>query len=177
MMAQLLMGRLMYFARGAAVMLVGASLAGCAGTLPPPEAQVQMQIQPQPVAMQSNTPISIERFRACLAIEDMTKERLGCYDAIVAPEPKAVPTPSKTIVECRFVKEEDQRLNCFNSFLVERSSARPPRTATTPAPSPPVARHTPPTATRYIRKGRGGCGSRGGAGYRTRSGKCASKRR
>jgi hypothetical protein len=161
--------------RGAAVMLFGASLAGCAGSLPPPEAQVQ--IQPQPVAMQSSALISIERFRACLAIEDMTKERLDCYDAIVAPEPKAIRSKAKTIVECRFVKEEDQRLTCFNSFLVERPTAKPPMTATAPALPPPVVRHTPTTTTRYVRKGRGGCGSRGGAGYRLPSGRCASKRR
>jgi hypothetical protein len=49
----------------------------------------------------------IERLRGCLAIEDMTKARLDCYDAIVPP----------SIEDCRLVKQEDQRITCFNRFL------------------------------------------------------------
>jgi hypothetical protein len=48
-----------------------------------------------------------ERLRGCLAIEDATKERLDCYDAIVPP----------VIEDCRLFKQEDQRLTCFNRFL------------------------------------------------------------
>jgi hypothetical protein len=48
-----------------------------------------------------------ERLRGCLAIEDMTKARLDCYDAIVPP----------AIEDCRLVKQEDQRITCFNRFL------------------------------------------------------------
>jgi hypothetical protein len=48
-----------------------------------------------------------ERLRGCLSIEDMTKARLDCYDAIVPP----------VIEDCRLVKQEDQRLTCFNRFL------------------------------------------------------------
>jgi hypothetical protein len=48
-----------------------------------------------------------ERLRGCLTIEDMSKARLDCYDAIVPP----------VIEDCRLVKQEDQRLNCFNRFL------------------------------------------------------------
>jgi hypothetical protein len=117
--------------------------------------------------------IPIQRFRACLSIEDMTKERLDCYDAIAPPEPKAVHARPKVIVECRFVKEEDERIQCFNSFLIERTTTKPKVTA----PLPPIVRHSPTTTTERVRRGRGGCGSRGGAGYRLPNGKCASKRR
>jgi hypothetical protein len=48
-----------------------------------------------------------ERLRGCLSIEDITKARLDCYDAIVPP----------VIEDCRLVKQEDQRLTCFNRFL------------------------------------------------------------
>src|SRR5215475_5236999 len=48
-----------------------------------------------------------ERLRGCLAIEDMTKGRLDCYDAIVPP----------VIEDCRLIKQEDLRLTCFNRFL------------------------------------------------------------
>jgi hypothetical protein len=48
-----------------------------------------------------------ERLRGCLAIEDGTKARLDCYDAIVPP----------VIEDCRLFKQEDQRLTCFNRFL------------------------------------------------------------
>ena len=59
-----------------------------------------------------------EKLRACLAIEDMTKERLDCYDAIVRPEPKAKPPVAKIVTDCRYLKEEDERLICFNRFVI-----------------------------------------------------------
>jgi hypothetical protein len=49
----------------------------------------------------------IDRLRGCLAIEDMTKARLECLDAIVPP----------VIEDCRFFKKEDERLICFNHFF------------------------------------------------------------
>jgi hypothetical protein len=60
---------------------------------------------------------SLETLRACLAIEDQTKERLDCYDEKIKPAPKQVSAPAKTMQDCRFVKEEDERLNCFNRFV------------------------------------------------------------
>jgi len=39
------------------------------------------------------------KLQACLEIDDATKERLNCYDA-----------------DCHFIKEEDDRLTCFNGF-------------------------------------------------------------
>jgi hypothetical protein len=43
-------------------------------------------------------------------------------------------------------------------------------------PPRPIIR-TPTSTVRYIRRGRGGCGSRGGPGYRLPNGKCAGHRR
>jgi len=61
--------------------------------------------------------VSLETLRTCIAIEDQTKERLDCYDDKIKPEPKQVSAPAKTVQDCRFVKEEDERLNCFNRFV------------------------------------------------------------
>jgi hypothetical protein len=59
--------------------------------------------------------------RPCLEIEDQSKERLDCYDAKIKPTPKETSTPAKTVKECRFVKEEDERLTCFNKFVTASS--------------------------------------------------------
>jgi hypothetical protein len=116
-----------------------------------------------------------EKLRACLSIEDVTKVRLDCYDAIVPPTPKPKPPPAKIITDCKFLREEDERLRCFNRFLEMpmRHGAAPVVPRASVLPAPPAVRSVRPT---YIRHGRGGCGSRGGAGYRLPSGRCASRR-
>jgi hypothetical protein len=58
-----------------------------------------------------------QKLQACQDIDDATKERLTCYDAVYAPQPKPKPAAAKTVSECRFVKEEDERLTCFNKFV------------------------------------------------------------
>jgi hypothetical protein len=72
-----------------------------------------------------------ERLRGCLTIEDMTKARLDCYDAIVPP----------VIEDCRLVKQDDQRLNCFNRFL--ELSAKPATLEVAPVASKPEALSKP----------------------------------
>jgi hypothetical protein len=57
-----------------------------------------------------------QKLQACQDIDDATKERLNCYDAIYAPQPKAKAAAAKSVSECRYVKEEDERLTCFNGF-------------------------------------------------------------
>ena len=57
------------------------------------------------------------RLQACLEIDDATKERLNCYDAVIAPAPKPKPPAAKSVMDCRYVKEEDERLTCFNGFV------------------------------------------------------------
>lgn len=57
------------------------------------------------------------RLQTCQDIDDQTKERLSCYDAVLAPAPKPKPAAAKTVMECKFVKEEDERLGCYNGFV------------------------------------------------------------
>ena|SRR5215472_14324001 len=83
---------------------------------------------------------SLEALRTCLAIEDQYKERLDCYDDKIKPEPKQVSAPAKTVQDCRFVKEEGERLNCFNRFVnpsTKSATAKQKKPAAgTMAPSP-----------------------------------------
>ena len=53
---------------------------------------------------------------ACFEIDDETKERLNCDDAIFPPKPPRRPGAAKAVTDCTFFKEEDGRLKCFNSF-------------------------------------------------------------
>jgi hypothetical protein len=57
------------------------------------------------------------RLQACQDIEDGTKGRLDCYDEVLKPAPKPKTAAAKTVMECKFVKEEDERLNCYNGFV------------------------------------------------------------
>src|SRR3981081_4313660 len=56
------------------------------------------------------------KLKACLEIEDGTKGRLDCYDAIFPPKPNPKAAVAKGVADCRFTKEEDERLTCFNGF-------------------------------------------------------------
>ncbi|MDA9434857.1 hypothetical protein [Bradyrhizobium sp. CCBAU 51627] len=56
------------------------------------------------------------RLQACLDIDDGTKDRLNCYDAVIPPAPKPKAPKAKGVADCRFLKEEDERLACFNGF-------------------------------------------------------------
>src|SRR5437762_1599806 len=75
-----------------------------------------------PVAVFGAPLPSAGQLRSCLPIEDGTKERLNCFDAIVPPEPIPGTPKAQTVLECRFLKEEDQRLACFNRFVAGRTS-------------------------------------------------------
>ena len=57
-----------------------------------------------------------QKLQACQDIDDATKERLQCYDAIYAPQPKPKAPAAKGVNDCRFQKEEDERLTCYNGF-------------------------------------------------------------
>ena len=61
------------------------------------------------------------KLQACLEIDDATKERLNCYDAVIPPKPKAKQNakaaPPKAVTECSAIKEEDERLTCYNGFV------------------------------------------------------------
>ena len=60
---------------------------------------------------------SLKNLRRCLEFKDMTMPRLICYDAIVPPRTKPKPGPAKVVNDCRFLKEDDERLICFNRFV------------------------------------------------------------
>ena len=57
------------------------------------------------------------RLQACQDIEDGTKGRLDCYDAVIKPEPNPKAPAAKTVMQCKFTKEEDERLACYNGFV------------------------------------------------------------
>lgn len=57
-----------------------------------------------------------QKLQACQDIDDATKERLTCYDGVFPPQPKPKPPAAKGVNDCRFLKEEDERLTCFNRF-------------------------------------------------------------
>jgi hypothetical protein len=56
------------------------------------------------------------RLQGCLDIDDGTKDRLNCYDAIYPPKPNPKAAAAKGVADCRFKPEEDDRLACFNDF-------------------------------------------------------------
>ncbi|QPF82353.1 hypothetical protein IC762_21595 [Bradyrhizobium genosp. L] len=68
-------------------------------------------------AAASGKPQSVaQKLQACGDVDDGTKDRLNCYDEIFKPQPKAKAPVAKGVNECRFLKEEDDRLNCYNGF-------------------------------------------------------------
>jgi hypothetical protein len=76
-----------------------------------------------------------EALTKCLLIDDMTKDRLDCFDAIIRPEALQTlqqPAP-RSIYDCRYLKEQDARLKCFNRFVVPAGAPAAPKRA---APKP-----------------------------------------
>ena len=57
-----------------------------------------------------------KKLQACLDIDDGTKGRLECDDAIFPPKPNPKAPAAKGVADCHFIKEEDDRLNCYNGF-------------------------------------------------------------
>jgi hypothetical protein len=84
---------------------------------PAPAAKPAAQAkQAKPKAAPAKPQSIAAKLQACLDIDDATKERLNCYDAIFKPTPKPKPPAAKGVTDCRFIKEEDERLTCFNGF-------------------------------------------------------------
>jgi hypothetical protein len=80
----------------------------------PPTAGDKPAVKPEAAA--SNTKSIAERLQACLKTDDGTKSRLDCFDAVLRPQPKPNPATPKKVMDCRYTKEEDERLACFNAF-------------------------------------------------------------
>jgi len=70
---------------------------------------------PKAAAAPKNQSIA-KRLQACLEIDDGTKGRLDCYDGVFPPKPNPKAAAAKGVADCHFVKEEDDRLNCYNGF-------------------------------------------------------------
>jgi hypothetical protein len=78
---------------------------------------VQVKPKPAKTPRTAGKPQSVAvRLQACLDIEDATKGRLDCYDAVIAPKPNPKAPKAKAVADCRLIKEEDERLTCFNGF-------------------------------------------------------------
>jgi hypothetical protein len=73
-----------------------------------------VQVKPR-VAAAKHQSIAV-RLQDCLDIDDGSKGRLDCYDAVIPPKPKPKPSAAKGVMDCRYFKEEDERLACFNGF-------------------------------------------------------------
>jgi hypothetical protein len=95
--------------------------AALAQTSPPPAGAKP------PQSKQQGAPKSMaEKLLACLDIDDETKDRLDCYDAVIPPKPKPKSARPNGVMDCRYLKEEDERLKCFNGFAekIPKFSAR-----------------------------------------------------
>jgi hypothetical protein len=95
------------------------STAAMAQDKPPPAAGAKPAApakQAKPKAAPAKPQSIAAKLQACLDIDDATKERLNCYDAIFKPTPKPKAPAAKGVMDCRFFKEEDERLTCFNGF-------------------------------------------------------------
>jgi hypothetical protein len=75
-----------------------------------------LQVKPRTAAPKAKPQSIAAKLQACLEIDDGTKGRLDCYDAIFPPKPNPKAPAAKGVADCRFTKEEDERLGCFNGF-------------------------------------------------------------
>jgi hypothetical protein len=95
------------------ILLLHAGAAFAQNDVPPPP-----EGKPAAHAKKSHGPPRslAEKLLACLDIDDETKDRLDCYDAAIPPKPKPKSATANGVMDCRYVKEEDERLKCFNGF-------------------------------------------------------------
>jgi hypothetical protein len=99
------------------------SAAALAQTSAPPPADAEQPAAEAKAAKPAKTPKAAAkgsiavRLQSCQDIEDGTKGRLDCYDEVIKPAPKPKAAAAKTVMECKFTKEEDERLACYNGFV------------------------------------------------------------
>jgi len=107
------------------LVLMLCSAAAFAQSSPPPTVggKPLVQVKPRsemakeaPKAKPGKPPSIAGKLQACLEIEDGSKGRLDCYDAVFPPKPNPKAPAAKGVADCRFIKEEDERLTCFNGF-------------------------------------------------------------
>jgi hypothetical protein len=100
----------------ALVLIVYSAAAMAQGNPPMVGGKPLVQVKPRGTAAPAKPQSIAMKLQACLDIDDATKERLNCYDAIFVPKPNPKAPAAKAVADCRFTKEEDERLTCFNGF-------------------------------------------------------------
>jgi hypothetical protein len=85
----------------------------------PPAADDKGPDQVKAAAAASKGKSIAEKLQACLTVDDGTRYRLDCFDAVLAPKPTPNPPTQKKVMDCRFLKEQDERLACFNGFTAQ----------------------------------------------------------
>jgi hypothetical protein len=100
----------------ALVMVLYSAAAIAQGSPPTVGGKPLVQVKPRGAAPKSKPQSIAAKLQACLEIDDETKGRLDCYDAIFPPKPNPKAPAAKGVADCRFTKEEDARLTCFNGF-------------------------------------------------------------
>ncbi|HEY5126828.1 MAG TPA: hypothetical protein VIJ35_05930 [Bradyrhizobium sp.] len=100
----------------ALVMILYSAAAIAQGSPPTVGGKPLVQVKPRGAAPKSKPQSIAAKLQACLEIDDETKGRLDCYDAIFPPKPNPKAPAAKGVADCRFTKEEDARLTCFNGF-------------------------------------------------------------
>src|SRR5882757_11179888 len=86
------------------------------GTPPTVGDKPLVQVKPKAKTAGGKPQSMAGKLQACLEIDDGTKGRLDCYDAVIPPKPNPKAPAAKGVADCRFTKEEDDRLTCFNGF-------------------------------------------------------------
>jgi hypothetical protein len=85
--------------------------------------------------------------RKCLPLPERASQRLDCYDKVIWPKLRGGASQVRLIGDCRFLVEDDARVNCYNGFLDTRS-ARVVRFSSPPRPPVDVPSAAPPQAKR-----------------------------
>jgi hypothetical protein len=100
------------------LLVVGATLIATAAFAQsaPPAADDKGPEQVKAAAASSKGKSIAEKLQACLKVDDGTRYRLDCFDAVIPPKAMPKPPVAKKVMDCRFVKEQDERLTCFNGF-------------------------------------------------------------
>jgi hypothetical protein len=100
----------------ALVLVLYSAAAMAQGSPPTVGGKPLVQVKPRNAAPKAKPQSIAAKLQACLEIDDATKGRLDCYDAVFPPKPNPKAPAAKGVADCRFTKEEDERLTCFNGF-------------------------------------------------------------
>ncbi len=71
----------------------------------PPTVGGKLLVQVKPRGAPAKPQSIAAKLQACLEIDDATKERLNCYDAIFPPKPNPKAPAAKAVTDCRFAEK------------------------------------------------------------------------